>query len=258
MAPPEKKKNPYQGAGQPRGIGEMYEKELQNSASYLMDEASNLKKMGEEMYRVKSDELNKRRFLGVGMDKLKKLIKSYVPENEQKVFYKQLGYLNSDVNAALKDLKKYGEYTERLSKLLSDYNREKDPISRSMNKNSHVMVKMEHEIENLNMERTKSIQNFEKYNNKVKEMSKELTQTMLNYSQKKKRPEEESRFGNAVLIIFSAMFGMSVLWALSQTQPGTVTVGAFVAGGETSPVLISMLTGTVIFLAFFLSHHKLK
>ena len=236
----------------------MFEDELQGFTDYSLNKSNEHKESGEEIYKKGSEELNKRRFLGVGMDKLKKLIKSYVPENEQKIFYKHLGYLNSDVNNALKDLKKYGEYTERLNKLLSEYGRKKDPISRSENKDPYVMVKMKNDIGNLNMERTKSIENFSKYKDKVEQLSGELSRVIDTYAQKKNRTEKDSHLGNAVLIVFSAVFGMSVLWALAQTQPGNVTVGAFVAGGETSPILISMLTGTVIFLAFFLSHHKLK
>jgi hypothetical protein len=258
MAPPEKKKNGYDMGGI-RDIENMYSNELQNSAVDMLNEASKLKKAAESMYKTKSSEINKRRFLGrESMDVLKDLIKSYVPNDEKKNFYKNVGYLNSDANNALKDLKKYSEYTERLSKLISEYNRENDPMSRSRNKNSHVAVEMKHEMENVRMEMVKSIESFKTYETKVNQLSGELAKVMTNYALKKKNPEKESHVSNMMLIVFSAVFGMSVLWALTQTRPESVTIGAFVAGGETSPILLSMLTGTVIFLAFFLSHHKLK
>jgi len=51
-------------------------------------------------------------------------------------------------------------------------------------------------------------------------------------------------------------FGMTVLYALSQTVPGTVTTGAFLESA--SPMPLAFLSATVIFLLFFLTHHKLK
>jgi len=257
MAPQEKKKNAY-GMKELGDIGEMYGKDVRGSTDYMMDEAKNLKNIADGMYRKKSSDINKRRFLGHdSMKDLQRLIKSYVPEGEKKNFYKMLGYLNSDANSALKDLKKYGEYTERLSKLITEYNRSNDPLSRSVG-GPNAAIKIKQEMETVRMEMVKSIEEFKKYEEKVNSLSSELTRGMVNYARKKSKPEEDSHLGNAVLIVFSAMFGMSVLWALTQIQPENVTVGAFTAGGEASPIIISMLTGTVIFLTFFLVHHKLK
>lgn len=69
--------------------------------------------------------------------------------------------------------------------------------------------------------------------------------------------KKTSHAANIVPIIISVGFAGLTLYALSQINPENVTIGAFFAGSNSS-VLLTMLSAVVIFLLFFLTHHKLK
>lgn len=83
--------------------------------------------------------------------------------------------------------------------------------------------------------------------------TREIEKVVQHYGHAKPSSHAE----NLVAIGISVGFASLVLYALSQISPENVTIGAFFAGSNSS-VLLTMLSAVVIFLLFFLTHHKLK
>jgi len=64
-----------------------------------------------------------------------------------------------------------------------------------------------------------------------------------------------SKGGTTIIAIMATVFGGGVLYALSQTDPSSVTTGAF-TGVAASPLIIMTLVGMGIFALFFMLQHK--
>lgn len=232
---------------------------LEYTGPEWMKEVANTRKIIDSYSAQKREKITNERYLNYGsMEGLRSQIESVVPKEERGRFYKALGYINSDAEKALKLVKGYQAAGGLLAKKLVEYGRKvHDPVERHRQE-AHIATKLGHEIQELNMRKTDYMNKLGAYEKRIEEHSQELRKVLDQYkNMKETAPEKESRTGNAVLIALTSAFGLSVMWALSRTDPGTVTVGAFIEGGA-SPVLLSMLTATVIFLFVFLSHHKLR
>jgi hypothetical protein len=89
----------------------------------------------------------------------------------------------------------------------------------------------------------------------IAEVDEKIRVTLEHYREKK--DAQGTAAGKTVALLFIGTFAATVFYALSRVSPENVTVGAFTAG-SISPNLFIMLTAVVIFLFFFLTHHKLK
>jgi chromosome segregation ATPase len=233
------------------------ELKTENTAPDWMKDVKKLKNFEEELTEQHLKKITELRFLGCNDESsLRKQIESYVPEEYRSRFDEELESINSYAENAIKLLKGYKVATEHLAKKLIEYGRKiNDPVERHRQE-SHVIVKLKHDIDDLNMKRTEYINKFKSYEQELENSSGYLMKTLDHYK-KKKMPDNESRTGNFILILFVSVFGLTVMWALSKIDPGTVVMGSFIEGNA-SPVVLSMLTATVIFLLISLSHHKLK
>lgn len=88
---------------------------------------------------------------------------------------------------------------------------------------------------------------------KLFDLGKEVHKIEQKYLYRKDSNNLEKTFAIAIL----AVFGGSVLYFLSQARPENLTTGAFVVD-TVSPSLLAILTSVIIFVLFFLTHHKLK
>jgi hypothetical protein len=229
----------------------------ENTVPNWMKDVENLKNLEEGLIKYHLEKITKLKFLGYNDESsLRKQIESYVPKEYRSRFDKKLESINWYAENAIKLLKGYKVATEHLAKKLIEYGRKiNDPVERHRQE-SHVIVKLKHDIDYLNMKRTEYVNKFKSYEEDLENFSQYLMKTIDHYK-KKKMPDNESRTGNFILILFVSVFGLTVMWALSKIDPGTVVMGSFIEGNA-SPVVLSMLTATVIFLLIFLSHHKLK
>jgi len=199
-------------------------------------------------------EIAKAKTLGYG-EKLQDVIVSAVPSQYRDRFEKILKTVDYSANQAFKYLKKYMKKVVELDDI---YERERKISIEPTN--NHIEKRAE--IKKITDERKSAEMELKMYQEVFKNSMSDLyVQRDIALDQLRKYAKEkesgESRTGNLILIALTSVFGISVIWALSQIGPGSVTIGAFVEGGA-SPVILSMLTATVIFLLIFLSHHKLE
>lgn len=104
------------------------------------------------------------------------------------------------------------------------------------------------------------VMKFSEYAHKLNEVIGEIGSGMEKISESiKSRVNQkeggQSHAGNAVVAAMTAVFGGSVLYALSSVRPENIT-GAFAAGAS-SPIMAVTIVAAVILVLFFLTQHKI-
>lgn len=217
-----------------------------------------LERLPDSTYKKIHDEITTLSNLGYKKkSELLKIIKQYVPNgDERKNFYKMLDYLETEAKKGLEIAYGRKNVVIGLLDLAEKYDvANKDSINRHLG-NTKV-------IHDLTQERDDKMMKLAEYENKMKSIMEKLNETSQSVAKKLLQYEKgntegkESKIGGVVVLAIAVLFSGVVLWALSQISPENVTLGAFFVESG-SPMLLAMLTSVVIFLIFFLTHHRLK
>ncbi len=169
-------------------------------------------------------------------------------------------YMLRQEQKQLKDLlglmKKYGHKFSELKRTEGkiSYWQSRDAIQFSGKRGEHEYKELVNrykelkgEVQEYGVKIKQSAGNFNKFKNTF---SREID----HYARKR---EASSKAGGAIALAMVAVFGVAVIYALSRLSPENISTGAFVFESA-SPIPLAMLSGTVIFLLFFLTHHKLR
>jgi DNA integrity scanning protein DisA with diadenylate cyclase activity len=243
---------------------DMYKEKMSENSNFFtgakniaMTEADNLKKIGYNMKKEFDKRAESYRNLGMEMGYLKKLINAYVPKEEVKHFYKEIGVNNTYVDKLKRVMNEYVQKVEGISKLYDEKRRStNDPIGAI--KKRTALMNIEKQIDSYRMEIGQLNTKITEYTDELRGKTNDMRKILEAYQAKKTGHSHSSHAENAVLVGLTSTFGISVLWALTQMRPEEISIGGAFVGGEASPILLTLLTSTVIFLLFFLTHHKLK
>lgn len=211
------------------GSGRRFHEDLVNANSYLIDrieeESRNLEKAKNIPYQARREIYGKLKSARDQSGSLMKLLKSYaMKEEELEKIQGELGYVNN-TDAIQKNKKEdfiKGLYQKKevVEKIKSDYGRTMTQVADYISKTLN-----------------------------------EVDSDLSHY--RKKGEHTGTKAEKAVALSICGAFGATLLYALSNVRPENVSVGYFV-GGASSPVIWVMLSAVIIFLLFFLGHHKLK
>lgn len=176
-----------------------------------------------------------------------------VPKESRKHFVYMLREEKYQLKSLRDLLKKYSKTYSYLKKTISDlfYLQSRDAIQ-SSSREGPKYKELENRKDYLANELKLDLEKIKSSAYKFMTFKKTFEEKLQHYQVGK-----DSKLAHAVPIAISVGFAGLVLYTLSQINPENVTVGAFFAGSNSS-VLLTMLSAVVIFLLFFLTHHKLK
>lgn len=187
-------------------------------------------------------------------EKLYKFFKTSVPKGDSR---KELGYLIGERKKVLSDLRRtLNDYKMEVKQALPILSEEygQDAVNMHVRGTSGISHAAEKKKAPYIAKLTEYKQRILRLSEKLNDIDSTIKADVEHYT--KKADKGPSMGGNIVALAMVAVFGGTVLYALSQLSPGSMSTGNFFLAG--SPTLLAMLSGVVVFVLFFLTHHKFK
>ena len=237
-----------------KDVTNFLQNEIQNNVKQSYDYAKNIEKEELEENYKKLDQgiafAKNARYLGHGSrEKMMKDIERYVPEGPRNEILDKVRKIDGYSYKLISTIENSKYFEKDLKIALDEYEKiSDDPINskrrRQVGKSVEYFATKKGEYE-------------ARIKGEVEALANMVEKTIGEIKHYQSGSDKSIPKGGATIIaLMVSVFGGGVLWAVSQTDPSSVTTGAFTAGAA-SPLILMTLVGLGLFGLFFLVHHKL-